>query len=189
MKSLNGACLFAYEVYLILPANNELEDPKSLPDIQRSIRKSKYLIFFSIVQGALHNFTKEDYLLFIYFVNGLTATDRQIKIVEEPDLDSKKLQDLSLQNSGSNVSLSNSKKLEERPNDNGSSCEDSRNNMNFSSSIASKKRNQEVSRKGNGMGVSGWKSQFCMNGITFCFKVGTLLRATGMFSHIKRLYC
>ena len=134
-------------------------------------------------------FTKEDYLLFIHFVNGLTATDRQIKIVEEPDLDSKKLQDLSLQNSGSNVSLSNSKKLEERPNDNGSSCEDSRNNMNFSSSIASKKRNQEVSRKGNGMGVSGWKSQFCMNGITFCFKVGTLLRATGMFSHIKRLYC
>ena len=191
MKSLNGACLFAYEVYLILPANNELEDPKSLPDIQRSIRKSKYLIFLSIVPSlTIHFFfTKEDYLLFIHFVNGLTATDRQIKIVEEPDLDSKKLQDLSLQNSGSNVSLSNSTKLEERPNDNGSSCEDSRNNMNFSSSIASKKRNQEVSRKGNGMGVSGWKSQFCMNGITFCFKVGTLLRATGMFSHIKRLYC
>ena len=114
-------------------------------------------------------------------INALTATDRQIKIVEEPDLDSEKLQDLSLQNSGSYVSLTNTKKLEESPNDNGSSCEDSRNNMNFSSSIASKKRNQEVSRKGNGMGVSGWKSQFCMNGITFCFKVGTLLRATGMF--------
>ena len=44
-----------------------------------------------------------------------------------------------------------------------------------------KKNNQEVSRKGNGMGGSGWKSQFCMNGISFCFKVGTLLRATGMF--------
>ena len=153
----------------------------------------KVSILYSSVLCHLLRFifycTSADYILFIYFVNGLTATDRQIKIVEEPDLDSKKLQDLSLQNSGSNVSLSNSKKLEERPNDNGSSCEDSRNNMNFSSSIASKKRNQEVSRKGNGMGVSGWKSQFCMNGITFCFKVGTLLRATGMFSHIKRLYC
>ena len=41
MKSLNGACLFAYEVYLILPTKNELEDPKSLPDIQRSIGNSK----------------------------------------------------------------------------------------------------------------------------------------------------
>ena len=37
MKSLNGACLFAYEVHRILPAKNELEDPKSLPDIQRAI--------------------------------------------------------------------------------------------------------------------------------------------------------
>ena len=35
-----------------------------------------------------------------------------------------------------------------------------------------RKSNQEVSRKGNGMGGSGWKAQICMNGISFCFKVG-----------------
>ena len=34
------------------------------------------------------------------------------------------------------------------------------------------KSNQEVSRKGNVMGAIGWKAQSCMNGITFCFKVG-----------------
>ena len=45
MKSLNGACLFAYEVHRhrILPAKNELEDPKSLPDIQRSIINGKLI--------------------------------------------------------------------------------------------------------------------------------------------------
>ena len=31
----------------------------------------------------------------------------------------------------------------------------------------------EVSKRGNGMGGSGWKSQICMHGISFCFKVGT----------------
>lgn len=40
-----------------------------------------------------------------------------------------------------------------------------------------KENNQEVSRKGNGMGCSGWKSQICMNGV-FCFKVGTRFKKT-----------
>ena len=53
---------------------------------------------------------------------------------------------------------------------------DSKNNFNISSSITSKNKKQEVSREGNGIDVSGWKSQFCMNGISFCFKVGTLFK-------------
>ena len=43
MKSMNGACLFAYEVHQIVPTKNELEDPKSLPDIQRSMLNGKCL--------------------------------------------------------------------------------------------------------------------------------------------------
>jgi hypothetical protein len=48
-----------------------------------------------------------------------------------------------------------------------------------------KKKSKEVSRKGNGMGDSGWKSQFCMNGISFCFKVGSLfLDGVSLFVHV-----
>ena len=43
---MNGACLFAYEVHQIVPTKNELEDPKSLPDIQRSMLNGKCLIIF-----------------------------------------------------------------------------------------------------------------------------------------------
>ena len=35
MKSLNRACLFAYEIHLITATKQE-DDPKSLLDIQRS---------------------------------------------------------------------------------------------------------------------------------------------------------
>ena len=45
-------------------------------------------------------------------------------------------------------------------------CVESVTNLNL------KKCTQEVSRKGNAMGGSGWKAQICMNGIAFCFKVG-----------------
>ena len=50
------------------------------------------------------------------------------------------------------------------------------NGQNSTLSFTCMRKNKEVSRKGNGMGVSGWKSQFCMNGISFCFKVGTLFK-------------
>ena len=76
MKSLNGACLFAYEVYLILPANNELEDPKSLPDIQRSIRKRKYLIFLSIVPSLTIHFLPRK----IIFCLSILSMDLQLPI-------------------------------------------------------------------------------------------------------------
>ena len=62
---------------------------------------------------------------------------------------------------------------------------DSENNFNISSSITSKNKKQEVSREGNGIDVSGWKSQFCMNGISFCFKVGSLiLECVSSFLHV-----
>ena len=64
---------------------------------------------------------------------------------------------------------------------------DSKNNFNISSSITSKNKKQEVSREGNGIDVSGWKSQFCMNGISFCFKVGTLLRPTVSVCHLVKV--
>ena len=64
---------------------------------------------------------------------------------------------------------------------------DSKNNLNISSSITSKNKKQEVSRKGNGIDVSGWKSQFCMNGISFCFKVGTLLRPIVSVCHLVKV--
>ena len=60
--------------------------------------------------------------------------------------------------------------------DNRSVNDDTTNNQNATLFSTSKRKNQEVSRKGNGIGVSGWKSQFCMNGISFCFKVGTLFK-------------
>ena len=102
----------------------------------------------------------------------------QNKMVEDSDVDTKKQQDdLSQQmnqNSESMLLSNSTNKSSECCDDDKTSNNNSRNNVNGSSSIASKHKNKEVSRKGNGMGVNGWKSQFCMNGITFCFKVGTL---------------
>ena len=47
MKALNGACLFAYEIHLIAAAKHQ-GDPKSLPDIQRSILNGKFLLMIVI---------------------------------------------------------------------------------------------------------------------------------------------
>ena len=58
-------------------------------------------------------------------------------------------------------------------------------NVNSTFTPKYKKKTKEVSRKGNGMGGSGWKSQFCMNGISFCLKVGSLfLEGVSLFVHV-----
>ena len=63
MKSLNGACLFAYEVHRILPAKNELEDPKSLPDIQRAIVNGTLL---NLIQQHVRTLELKGYFKLIY---------------------------------------------------------------------------------------------------------------------------
>ena len=83
-----------------------------------------------------------------------------------------------------NLTESNPAKLASSTEEN-KMCSSSGSNVKSTNTPKNKKKTKEVSRKGNGMGGSGWKSQFCMNGISFCFKVGSLtLECVSLFVHV-----